>query len=374
MENVFELDKKNVEGTYARNPVTFVKGSGSKLTDTDGKVYIDFSSGIGVNAFGASDSVWAKAVSKQATTLSHISNLYYTEPQAQLAATLTSKTGAQKVFFCNSGAEANECAIKTARKYSNDKYGAGRHTILTLNGSFHGRTMATITATGQDSFHTNFAPFLAGFDYINPEISELKAKIEAGGVCALMLETIQGEGGVNKLPDEFLQKAQEICKKNDVLFVIDEVQTGNGRAGKLYSFMKYGLKPDIITTAKGLGGGLPIGACLFFERTAGVLTAGTHGSTFGGNPIACAGALTVIKRLDEAFLAEVEAKGKLIKTILTGAKGVVEVTGDGLMVGIKCLQSAKEVATKCLQNGLIVLTAKDKVRLLPPLKYTRASA
>lgn len=365
--DIIELDKAFVANTYARSPLVAASGAGALITDENGKELIDLGSGIGVNCFGACDEEWVKAVEAQLHKLQHISNLYYTEPQAQLAKLLCEKTEMKKVFFGNSGAEANECAIKCARKYSSDKYGVGRSTIITLENSFHGRTMATLSATGQDSMHVHFAPFLDGFKYAPANDFPALEAICDGTVCAIMLELVQGEGGVNPLDRDYVVQAAKLCAEKDVLLIIDEVQTGNGRTGTLYAYMQFGIKPDIVTTAKGLAGGLPLGCAMLGEKVENTMTAGTHGSTFGGNPICAAGALSILSRLNDALMDEVKKKGEYVKAELEGAKGVKSVTGLGLMIGIETEKDAKEVARECLQQGVIVLTAKSKVRLLPPL-------
>lgn len=371
--SIQQLDQCFVENTYSRFPVTLVSGKGAKLLDENGKEYIDLGSGIAVNTFGAADDVWQKAVCTQMGQLAHTSNLYYTEPCARLAALLCEKTGMKKVFFGNSGAEANECAIKTARKWGHDHKGEGYDTIVTLKNSFHGRTIATLAATGQDSFHTDFGPLPGGFVYAEANnCADLEKKIKENKCCAVMMELVQGEGGVLPLTEEFVHFARRITEENDLLLILDEVQTGNGRTGKLYCYMHYGITPDLFTTAKGLGGGLPIGACVMGEKAAGVLTAGKHGSTFGGNPAVCAGALSILTRLDEALLAGVEKKSAYILSQLQGAKGVKSITGKGLMLGIASTKPAKEVISGCLARGVLVLSAKDKIRLLPPLNIDDA--
>ncbi len=371
--SIQQLDQCFVENTYSRFPVTLVSGKGAKLLDENGKEYIDLGSGIAVNTFGAADDVWQKAVCTQMGQLAHTSNLYYTEPCARLAALLCEKTGMKKVFFGNSGAEANECAIKTARKWGHDHKGEGYDTIVTLKNSFHGRTIATLAATGQDSFHTDFGPLPGGFVYAEANnCADLEKKIKENKCCAVMMELVQGEGGVLPLTEEFVHFARRITEENDLLLILDEVQTGNGRTGKLYCYMHYGITPDLFTTAKGLGGGLPIGACVMGEKAAGVLTAGKHGSTFGGNPAVCAGALSILTRLDEALLAGVEKKSAYILSQLQGAKGVKSITGKGLMLGIASAKPAKEVISGCLARGVLVLSAKDKIRLLPPLNIDDA--
>lgn len=371
--SIQQLDQCFVENTYSRFPVTLVSGKGAKLWDENGKEYIDLGSGIAVNTFGAADDVWQKAVCTQMGQLAHTSNLYYTEPCARLAALLCEKTGMKKVFFGNSGAEANECAIKTARKWGHDHKGEGYDTIVTLKNSFHGRTIATLAATGQDSFHTDFGPLPEGFIYAEANnCADLEKKIKENQCCAVMMELVQGEGGVLPLTEEFVHFARRITEENDLLLILDEVQTGNGRTGKLYCYMHYGITPDLFTTAKGLGGGLPIGACVMGGKAAGVLTAGKHGSTFGGNPAVCAGALSILTRLDEALLAGVEKKSAYILSQLQGAKGVKSITGKGLMLGIASTKPAKEVISGCLARGVLVLSAKDKIRLLPPLNIDDA--
>ncbi len=369
--SIIETDKKYVASSYGRFPVEIVSGKGALLKGGDGKEYIDMTSGIGVNAFGAADDEWVAAVTSQLTSIQHISNLYYTTPCALLAEALCEKTGMKKVFFGNSGAEANECAIKVARKWAFDKYGEGRSTIITLKNSFHGRTITTLAATGQDSFHTNFMPFTEGFVYASAyDASEVEKLAQENGCCAVMLEAVQGEGGVYPLEQSFVDAVVEICEKYGLLLIFDEVQTGNGRTGKLFGYMHFGVTPDIFTTAKGLGGGLPIGACVMGERTADVLTPGTHGSTFGGNPAVCAGALSIFDRLTDDFLAEVTAKGDYIRSKLEGVKGVKSISGKGLMIGIETERAAKDIIGGCIEGGVLVLSAKTKVRLLPPLNIT----
>ncbi|HJA58342.1 MAG TPA: aspartate aminotransferase family protein [Firmicutes bacterium] len=365
--NTFEKDSTYIAHAYGRLPVEFARASGSEVFGSDGKRYIDLGSGIAVNIFGHCDPVWTAAVEKQLHTFAHTSNYYYSAPQADLAERLCTRTGMARVFFSNSGAEANECAIKTARKYAFDKYGKGRSTIVTLTGSFHGRTMATLAATGQDAFHNYFFPFPEGFAYTPANDAEaLKAALD-GSVCALLLEMVQGEGGVNVLDRDFVQTAAALCAERDVLLLVDEVQTGNGRTGTLYAYEQFGVKPDILTTAKGLGGGLPIGATLLGGKTAGTLTPSSHGSTFGGNPVCAAGALSVIDRIDDALLAGVRRKGAYIREKLEKHPAVGSVSGMGLMLGIQTKKDAKAVCARALEKGLLVLTAKDKVRLLPAL-------
>ena len=368
--NTKELDSKYIAGTYARFPVVLTHGKGSLVWDEDGKEYIDMGSGIAVNAFGISDDAWIAAVTAQLGKLQHSSNLYFTEPDAKLAEQLCERTGMKKVFFGNSGAEANECAIKCARKYAADKYGADkRYKIVTLINSFHGRTITTLAATGQDEYHKDFQPLTPGFLYAEANNSAaLKALVESDdAIAAIMFELVQGEGGVLPLEKDFVATIAEICKSKDILMVVDEVQTGNGRTGTLYAWQQYGITPDIMSTAKGLGGGLPIGACLMGEKCADTMTPGSHGSTFGGNPVVCAGALNILSRIDDKLLADVKAKSEYIVNSLTGAPGVEGVAGLGLMLGIKTAKPLNDVVTACRENGVLVLTAHGKLRLLPAL-------
>lgn len=369
--NTKELDNEYVAHSYGRFDVCLTEGSGSTLYDESGKKYIDFGSGIGVNAFGICDDEWKNAVTEQLDKVQHTSNLYYTEPCAKLAQLLCTKTGMKKVFFCNSGAEANEGAIKFARKYSNNKYGEERSTIITLVDSFHGRTITTLAATGQEVFHTDFGPFTPGFKYCPANDIEALRKMVTDDVCAIMFECIQGEGGVNNLNEDFVAEINTIAKEKDILMVVDEVQTGNGRTGKYFSYEHFGIKPDIVSTAKGLGGGLPIGAVLFGEKTADCVTPSSHGSTFGGNPIVAAGAISIVERIDDDFLIAVTEKGKYIKNFVKNIKGVKGISGMGLMVGIETHKNAGDIAKECLEKGLLVLTAhKNKVRLLPALNIS----
>ena len=366
--DIINIDKEYVAGTYGRFPVELVSGKGSIFFDAAGKRYIDMGSGIGVTAFGTADDAWTAAVTKQLGMLQHTSNLYYTEPCALLAKALCEKTGMKKVFFSNSGAEANECAIKVARKYSAEKKGDDHYTIITLVNSFHGRTLTTLAATGQDHFHKLFNPLTPGF--VSVPANDVAALEEAVATCkpaGILFEVVQGEGGVLPLTAEFVQAAAKLAHDNDIPLMVDEVQTGNGRTGKLYGFMHFGIRPDVISTAKGLGGGLPIGATLMSEKVQNVLGPGDHGSTYGGNPVCCAGALSVIQRLDDAFLAEVQAKSDYVFSALQGAEGVESVSGMGLMIGIRTVRPAKEIVMECIEKGVLCLTAKDKVRLLPAL-------
>ncbi|HKL94542.1 MAG TPA: acetylornithine/succinylornithine family transaminase [Clostridia bacterium] len=364
-----EKDKQYIANTYARFDLAISSGKGSIIHAED-KDYIDFGAGIAVSSFGISDETWLKAITEQAGKLSHSSNLYYTEPSVKLAELICEKTQMKKVFFSNSGAEANECAIKTARKYSFDKYGHGRYEIITLKNSFHGRTMATLSATGQDSFHNIFNPFLEGFKYAPANDIDALKKLVSPKTCAVMLEIIQGEGGLNLLDKAYIQFVAKLCAEKDLLLIIDEVQTGNGRTGMLYAYMNFALKPDIVTTAKGLGGGLPLGATILNDKVADTLCANSHGSTFGANPICCAGAYSILSRLDSKFLSDVKKKGDYLKTELEKLEGVKMISGLGLMLGLTVVGDAKEIAKECLSHGLLVLTAKDKIRLVPALNIS----
>ena len=370
--NTKELDNQYVAHAYGRFDVALTKGQGSTLYDENGKKYIDFGSGIGVTAFGINDPVWTKAVEEQLHRVQHTSNLYYTAPCAKLAQLLCEKSGMKKVFFGNSGAEANEGAIKFARKYSFDKYGAGRSTIITLVNSFHGRTITTLAATGQDSFPTVFDPFTPGFKYCPANDVEALQAAATDDVCAVLFECVQGEGGVNNLSPTFVNAIAKLAKEKDILIAVDEVQTGNGRTGTYFAYQQYGITPDIVTTAKGLGGGLPIGAVLFGEKVQDTMTPGSHGSTFGGNPVVAAGACSIVERIDNDFLSEVQRKSEKIRTALAKVKGVQSISGMGLMLGIETDKPAGEVAKACLANGLLILTAKTKLRLLPALNISDA--
>ena len=369
--NVKEKDQYYIANTYARFPIEIVSGKGSTVVDRDGKEYIDMGSGIAVNIFGMCDEEWTSAVAKQLSVCQHTSNLYYSAPCVKLAELLCEKTGMKKVFFGNSGAEANEGAIKTARKYAYEKKGKEYYKILTLNNSFHGRTITTLAATGQDVFHNDFLPLTDGFVYTDAnDVEMFKKVVSENKLAAIMFETVQGEGGVVPLTQEFVDEIKDICEKEDILMIVDEVQTGNGRTGKLFGYMHYGIIPDIVTTAKGLGGGLPIGAVMMGEKTKDVLTSGTHGSTFGGNPVSCAGAVNVISRLTYGFLEDVNRKSKYIIGELKNTDGVKSVTGLGLMLGIETEKDASEVIKICQENGVLPIKAKNKVRLLPPLNIT----
>ena len=367
-KKIKELDNENIMHTYGRYDVCLTKGKGVYAYDDNGKKYIDVSSGIGVNCLGYCDDGWVKAVSEQAGTIQHISNYYYNKVAGVLAEKLTKATGLSKVFFGNSGAEANECAIKVARKYSFDKYGRGRDRIITLVNSFHGRTIATLSATGQDVFHNYFFPFVDGFDNaIANDIENLKDTI-IDKTCAVMLETVQGEGGVNILDSEYLQQVRKICDEKDILLIVDEVQTGVCRTGKLYGYMHSGIKPDVVTSAKGLGGGLPIGICMVNDKLKDVMGPSTHGTTFGSNPVVCAGANYIIDTVNTLeFIEEVNKKGTYFKEKLEKIKGVKSVRQQGLMIGIEVEGNAGDIAKKCTENGLLVITAKTLLRMLPPL-------
>ncbi len=363
-----EMDQAYVAATYKRFPVEIVSGKGSRCVDVNGKSYVDMGSGIGVTAFGFGDEAWTAAVIAQLGKVQHTSNLYYTEPCAKLAKLLCEKTGMKKVFFANSGAEANECAIKVARKYSADKKGADCYTIVTLVNSFHGRTLTTLAATGQEHFHQLFQPLTPGFVHVPAnDLEALKKVVEEYKVAGIMMEVIQGEGGVNALDQEYLMEADKLCHEKDIPFIIDEVQTGNGRTGKLYGYMNFKISPDIVSTAKGLGGGLPIGACMMNEKMQNVLGYGDHGSTYGGNPVCCAGAVSVLERLDDTFLGSVKRRSGYIFSSLMNAPGIEGISGMGLMIGIKTTAPAGDVVKGCMEKGVLCLTAKDKVRLLPAL-------
>ena len=366
--NIKEMDSTYIAHTYGRFPVQLVRGKGSLAWDEAGKEYIDLGSGIAVNGFGIADDQWLQAVTEQLAQLPHASNLYYTEPCAKLARMLCERTGMKRVFFGNSGAEANECLIKAARKYAAEKHGPDCYTIVTLQNSFHGRTLTTLSATGQDHYHELYQPLTPGFAHIAPgDMAALKALAKTTKIAAVLIECVQGEGGVVPLYKAFVDELAAFCRENDVLLAVDEVQTGNGRSGQLYAYMCFGLEPDIVSTAKGLGGGLPIGACLLGEKVKDVFAPGDHGSTFGGNPAACAGGVSILSRTDDALLAGVRERSQYIFDQLTGAEGVESVSGLGLMIGIKPTKPAREVVAKCIENGVLCLTAKDRVRLLPAL-------
>lgn len=365
-----EIADKYVYNTYNKKNVVFVKGEGSKWIDENGETYIDFGSGIGINSLGINNNKWKKAIIKQINQISHTSNLYYNIPSTLLAEKLCNLTGYKKVFFANSGAEANECAIKTARKYSYDKYGEDRNEIISLTNSFHGRTIATLSLTGQDVFHQDFMPFLSGFKYVDiNDISMLRKNISKR-TCAIYLELIQGEGGVNVLDFDYVQEIRKICDSQDILMIVDEVQTGNGRTGKLYAYQHYNIIPDILTTAKGLGNGLPISCAMFNEKSMNVLTPGSHGCTFGGNPIICAGSIAFLEQLTPKFLERINQKGEYIKNKISKINGVVRVTGLGLMLGVEINLDLNKIIDSCFKNKLLVLAAKGKIRLLPSLNIT----
>lgn len=367
------LDRQYIAATYKRFDLFLSKGQGSLAEDESGKTYIDLGAGIAVNTFGYCDPIWIEAVTKQLSTLQHTSNLYYTAPCARLAEALCQRTGFRKVFFSNSGAEANECAIKAARKYMHDRYPGVRQTILTLKNSFHGRTIATLAATGQEGFHQHFGPFPAGFDYVDADDTDATlARMAKPDVGAIFIELVQGEGGLYVLPKAFVTAIYDYCRAHDILLLVDEVQTGNGRTGTLYAYEQFGIQPDILSTAKGLAGGLPLGATLFGEKTADVLCAGDHGSTFGGNPVAAAGALSILERLDETLLGQVREKSEFILSELSCAKGVRSVSGLGLMLGIEPERPAAEIIAGCQARGVLCLTAKQKIRLLPALNIPDA--
>jgi acetylornithine/N-succinyldiaminopimelate aminotransferase len=362
------MDAAYVANTYKRFPVQIVSGRGSVVRDDQGREYIDLGSGIAVTSFGIGDEQWKQAVTDQINQVQHMSNLYYTAPCAKLAEMLCQKTGMKKVFFSNSGAESNECAIKVARKYAAETHGPDCFTIVTLKNSFHGRTLTTLSATGQEHYHELFQPLTPGF--VHAEANNIQDVTETAlrnNAAAVMIECVQGEGGVIPLEKSFVQELAAFCKANDILLVVDEVQTGNGRTGKLYAYMNYDIQPDIVSTAKGIGGGLPLGAVLFGEKTEYVLGYGEHASTFGGNPICCAGAVSILSRIDDAFLQEVQEKSKFIFSAFEGAEGVEAVSGMGLMIGIKTVKPAGDVLKTCMENGVLALTAKDKLRLLPAL-------
>ena len=372
LENIKVQADNALMPTYAHFPVSIESGNGATFIDSEGKEVIDFGSGIGVNSLGYNNEGWVKAVTEQLTKVQHTSNLYYNSTVSEFADMLTKKTGFDKVFLCNSGAEANECAIKLARKYSYDKYGENRYNIITLVNSFHGRTMATITATGQEHYHKFFDPFVQGFKYAESGNTEQFLEMADDTVCAIILEIVQGEGGVVPTDFDYLKTVEKVCKEKDILLIIDEVQTGIGRTGKLFAYEHAGISPDVVTSAKGIGNGLPIGACLCTEKCANVLTAGTHGTTFGGNPVACAGAKYILGTMTDEFLSEITEKGEYIREKLLTMNEVESVSGLGMMIGIELkTKNASEIAKKCSENGLLILTAKNKLRMLPPLVITK---
>ena len=369
MTTTFERDEQYLAHAYKRFPIELVSGKGSRAIGSDGTEYIDLGAGIAVNTFGYADEIYYLAVKKQLDAVQHLSNLYYSAPAADLAEALVKKSGLKKVFFGNSGAEANECAIKTARKWG-EELKKGAYKIVTLENSFHGRTVTTLSATGQEVFHKHFAPFTEGFVYTPAnDVEKLLSSID-DTTCAVMVEFVQGEGGVNLLTEEFVQAIFDLAAKKNLLVIADEVQTGNGRTGKYFAYQHFGVLPDLVTTAKGLGGGLPIGACLFGEKVADVLGKGDHGSTFGGNPVVAAGALSIVDRIDDDLLLEITKKGEYVKEKLAGVKGVLSVDGKGLMLGVALSCDAKKVVSHCLEKGALFLTAKSKVRMLPALNIS----
>lgn len=369
-QQIKQLDHQYLAQTYGRFDLALSHGKGCEVWDFEGNKYLDFTSGIGTNSLGYADETWAAAVANQAAKLQHSSNLFYTEPAVYLAERLVHASGLKRAFFCNSGAEANEGAIKTARKYSHDKYGAGRSTVLTLNNSFHGRTISTLAATGQNVFHQHFFPFTQGFEHIPANDTKvLTDRLSQGDVCGVLVEIVQGEGGIFSLESDYLQTLQQLCQQHDVLLMIDEVQTGIGRTGSLFAYQQFGLQPDIISLAKGLGGGLPIGAFLLGEKCENTLGKSDHGTTYGANPVCCAAANAVLDRFNEAFLAEIKAKGEKLRTELLKLPKVKSVSGLGLMLGIEFEEGivAGDIVAKGIEKGILTLTAKHKLRLLPPL-------
>ena len=368
-----QLDRQYVEHTYNRFPLEIVGGKGSTVCGADGREYIDLGSGIAVNIFGLCDEPWRQAVTQQLGKFQHTSNLYYSAPVAQLAQMLCQRTGMSKVFFSNSGVGANECAVKAARKWGCTRKGADYYNIITLKKSFHGRSIAMLAATGQEHYHEQFQPLPGGFLYADTGDAEgLERLISENPCAAIMIEVVQGEGGVTPIGQKFASQIAALAEKYELLLIADEVQIGNGRSGKLYGYMHYGITPDIVSTAKGLGGGLPLGATLLGEKVQDVLTPGSHGSTFGGNPVCCAGALSILHRLDGPLLQSVQEKSDFIVKALTGAKGVRSVTGLGLMLGVETERPVKDVISDCMARGVLVISAKNKVRLLPALNIPMA--
>ena len=366
--DIKHLDSTYIANTYARFPLVLKNGKGSLVYDENGKEYIDLGTGIAVNSFGVADDEWISAVTEQLSKIQHTSNLYYNEPSTLLAKELCERTGLKKVFFSNSGAEANECAIKVARKHGTDNKGAEYTTIITLKNSFHGRTITTLSATGQDVFHKDFTPMTEGFVYATAnDIESVKTLVKENKCCAVMFEVVQGEGGVLPLDADFVFALSEFAKQENLLLIADEVQIGNGRSGKLYGYMNYGITPDVVTTAKGLGGGLPIAATMLGEKVKDIFAPGLNGSTFGANPVCTAGALSIISRIDDALLADVRKKSEYIITSLEGSKGVTSVSGLGLMLGVECERDVSAVIAECMDKGVLVIKAKNKVRLLPAL-------
>ncbi len=368
MMDIKQLDKQYIANTYARFDVQLVKGKGSLVYDETGKEYIDLGTGIAVNALGVADDGWKKAVMQQLDNIQHTSNLYYSQPCVLLAQALCKRTGMRKVFFSNSGAEANECAIKAARKYGADRKGEEYYTIITLKNSFHGRTITTLSATGQDVFHQHFTPMTDGFVFATAnDFADMERLVKENKCCGIMIELVQGEGGVTALDKTYVQQVAALAQKEDLLLIVDEVQTGNGRTGSLYAYTQYGITPDVVTTAKGLGGGLPIGATMLGERAENLFTAGLNGSTFGGNPVCAAGALYILNQIDETLLVQVREKSAYIFETLENTKGVKSVSGMGLMIGVDCEKDATQIVKECMQRGVLVIKAKNKVRLLPAL-------
>lgn len=371
--NTIQATDQYTMKAFGRIPLVEAKGQGCTCTDENGKTYIDFGSGIGCNVLGWCNEKWVEAVCNQVKSLQHACNYYYTEPQARLAESLAKVTGFSNMFFGNSGAEANECAIKIARKYSSDRYGKNRGTIISLVNSFHGRTMTTLAATGQDVFHQYFYPFPEGFVFAKAnDLDDLKSKLD-GTVCGIMMEVIQGEGGVCALDREYVQAVKAICDKEDIILIIDEVQTGCGRTGTFLAQEQFGVRANVTTLAKAIGGGLPIGICLADEKTADVITPGTHGSTFGGNPVVCAGANAVLEQITaEGFLDSVKEKASYLRAELEKIPGIIGLSGIGMMIGMTLKsKDAHDVMLAANDAGLLVLTAKEKLRLLPPLTITK---
>lgn len=367
-----ENDRQYIAGTYARFDVVLTHGKGCKVYDEQGKEYIDLTAGIGVNALGYAHEKWVQAVCEQAQAVAHVSNLYYSKPDSDVAKKLCEMTGFKKMFFANSGAEANEGALKVARKYSYDTYGAGRYEIISLKNSFHGRTITTLTATGQEHFHQYFDPFTPGFRYaIANDLEDMLAQVN-DKTCAILMELIQGEGGVLPLEQAYVKEVAKLCAKQDILLIIDEVQTGIGRTGSMYAYEQYAIMPDIVTTAKGLGNGLPIGGVLLGDKVKNTLGPGDHGTTFGGNPIACAGAKIVLSYMKEDIFQNVLDKGEYVKQHLLQMPHVRQVNGMGLMRGVVLSEvAAIDVVNACIKKGVLLLTAKDKLRMLPPLLITK---
>lgn len=371
MDILQQQDKEYIAGTYARFPLTIEGGKGSVVWDDAGKIYTDLSSGIAVNTFGIADDEWIKTITEQAGKIQHMSNYYYCDKNTQLAELLAKNSGLCRSFFCNSGAEANECAIKIARKYGEKKHA---YKIVTLENSFHGRTLTTLAATGQDGFHRLFTPLTEGFVYAKGnDVEDLKAKLSDPEVCAVLLESVQGEGGVVPMEEDYLKAVRALCTERDVLMMLDEVQTGIGRTGYFFSYQRAGILPDVVTAAKGLGGGLPIGVCIAGEKVKDSFAPGMNGSTFGANPVVCAGAVEVVSRVSKPeFLKEVQEKGEYFKERLLKMPNVEFVRGRGMMIGVKVKdKDAHDVLNACAKAGLLILTAKDLVRFLPPLTITK---